>query len=98
MKLLSFLLTQSEVSNRIKAKIFFGGENIRNEIIRRLRKEDCEFEHLTHEATPTSQDSARVRNTKMEEGVKSIILKGKSSKQNYQFNILTYETRHESLC
>lgn len=73
--------------NRLKAKIFFGGENIRNEIVRRLRKDDCEFRHLTHEATPTSQDSARVRGTSMEEGVKSIIVRGKGSKKNYQFNI-----------
>ncbi len=79
--------TKRIAGNRIKAKIFFGGENIRNEIIRKLRKEECEFEHLTHEATPTSQDSARVRNTTLEEGVKSIIVRGKSSKKNYQFNI-----------
>jgi len=79
--------TKRIAGNRIKAKIFFGSENIRNEIIRRLRKEACEFDHLTHEATPTSQDSARVRGTSMEEGVKSIIVRGKSSKKNFQFNI-----------
>lgn len=72
---------------RIKAKIFFGGENIRNEIIRQLRHRDFDFQHLTHEPTPTSQDSARVRNTLLEEGVKSIIVRGKSSKKNFQFNI-----------
>lgn len=79
--------TKRIAGNRIKAKIFFGGENIRNEIIRRLRKGDADFEHLTHEATPTSQDSARVRGTTLEEGVKSIIVRGKGSKKNYQFNI-----------
>jgi nondiscriminating aspartyl-tRNA synthetase len=73
--------------NRIRAKIFFGSENVRNEIIRCLKKGDYAFNHLVHEATPTSQDSARVRNTKLEEGIKSIILKGKSSKKNYQVNI-----------
>jgi nondiscriminating aspartyl-tRNA synthetase len=72
---------------RIKAKVFFGAENIRNEIIRLLRDRDFEFDHMAHEATPTSQDSARVRNTLLQEGVKSIILRGKSSKKNYQFNI-----------
>jgi nondiscriminating aspartyl-tRNA synthetase len=72
---------------RIKAKIFFGSENIRNEIIRLLKDSSMEFKHLVHESTPTSEDSARVRNTKLEEGVKSILLKGKNSKKNYQFNI-----------
>lgn len=79
--------TKRIAGNRIKAKIFFGGENIRNEIIRLLRHKDFEFQHITHEATPTSQDSARVRNTRLEEGVKSIILRGKSTKKNFQFNI-----------
>ncbi len=72
---------------RIKAHIFFGAENIRGEIIRLLKDKDMEYKHLVHEATPTSEDSARVRGTKLEEGVKSILLKGKNSKKNYQFNI-----------
>jgi nondiscriminating aspartyl-tRNA synthetase len=73
--------------NRIKAKIFFGSENIRNEIIRRLNQLNVEFDHSTHEPTPTSQDSARVRGTKIEEGVKALIVRGKNTKKNYQFNI-----------
>lgn len=72
---------------RLKAHIFFGTENIRNEIIRQLKDKGMEFKHLVHEATPTSEDSARVRGTKLEEGIKSILLKGKTSKKNYQVNI-----------
>lgn len=79
--------TKRIAGNRLKAKIFFGCESIRNEIIRQLKDHSFEFTHLTHEPTPTSLDSARVRNTKMEEGVKALILKGKNSKKNYQFNI-----------
>lgn len=79
--------TKRIAGNRIKAKIFFGGENIKGEIIHLLKDNTMEFEQLVHEATPTSEDSARVRNTKLEEGVKSIILKGKSTKKNYQVNI-----------
>ena len=71
----------------IKAKIFFGAENIRNEIIRQLRHNDFNFQQLTHEPTPTSQDSARVRGTSLEEGIKALILRGKSTKKNFQFNI-----------
>lgn len=73
--------------NKIKANIFFGSENIRNEIIRLIKHHKMEFDHLKHETTPTSEDSARVRGTKMEEGVKALILRGKSSKKNYQINI-----------
>lgn len=73
--------------NRIKARIFFGGENIRNEIIHQLHKRKMDFDHKVHEATPTSEDSAKVRGTKMEEGVKALILRGKNTKKNYQFNI-----------
>lgn len=73
--------------NRIKAKIFFGGENIRNEIIHQLRARKIDFDHQVHEPTPTSEDSARVRNIKMEEGIKALILRGKNTKKNYQFNI-----------
>ncbi len=79
--------TKRIASNRIKAKIFFGSENIRNEIIRLLQQAECEFKHLRHEPTPTSEDSARVRGTPLESGIKAIILKGKTTKKNYQFNI-----------
>lgn len=78
-------------SGRIKAKIFFGQENIRNEIIKLLKQNQLAFEHLTHEAAPTSEDSARVRNTSLSEGVKSIILKGKGSKKNFQLNIAAHQ-------
>lgn len=73
--------------NRIKAKMFFGEENVRNEIIRQLKHFDMDYQHVQHEATPTSEDSAKVRNTTMQEGVKSIIVRGKNSKKNYQLNI-----------
>lgn len=73
--------------NRLKARIFFGAENLRNEIVRQLKKEEIEFQHIVHEPTPTSADSARVRGTQMEEGVKAIILRGKTTKKNYQINL-----------
>lgn len=73
--------------NRIKAHIFFGGENIRNEIVRLLKDQKIDFKHLSHIATPTSEDSATARKTQLEEGIKALILKGKTTKKNYQFNI-----------
>jgi nondiscriminating aspartyl-tRNA synthetase len=73
--------------NRLKANIFFGEENVRNEILRQLNHRGFEYQHLKHEPTPTSEDSAKVRLTKLEEGVKALILKGKTSKKNIQVNI-----------
>lgn len=73
--------------NRLKAKIFFGSESVRNEIIRQLKDHSMEFQHLTHVPTPRSEDSAAIRGTRMEEGVKALILRGKNSKKNYQFNV-----------
>jgi nondiscriminating aspartyl-tRNA synthetase len=73
--------------NRLKANIFFGAENIRNEIIRLIKHNGMDFKHMVHEPTPTSDDSSRVRGTTAAEGVKALILRGKQSKKNYQFNI-----------
>lgn len=73
--------------NKIKAKIIFGGENLRNEILHLLKDRGCNFKHITHEETITSEDSARVRGASLEEGIKAIILRGKNSKKNYQVNI-----------
>jgi nondiscriminating aspartyl-tRNA synthetase len=73
--------------NRIKAKVIFGGENIRNEIIRLLRKADINFEHFHHEDAATSQSAAAIRGTSLTEGVKALIVRGKTTKKNYQFNI-----------
>jgi nondiscriminating aspartyl-tRNA synthetase len=73
--------TKRIAGNRIKAHIFFGAENIRNEIIRLCRKRGMEFEHKIHEPTPRSEG---------EKGIKCLILRGKNSKKNYQFNLLTH--------
>ncbi len=79
--------TKRIAGNRLKAKIFFGSESVRNEIVRQLKDHSCEFTHLKHEAAPTSEDSSKIRGTKIEEGIKALILKGKNSKKNYQFNV-----------
>jgi nondiscriminating aspartyl-tRNA synthetase len=79
--------TKRIAGNRIKARIFSGSENIRNEIVRLLKYNDMTFEHLVHQPTPTSEDSARERGTSLEEGIKALILRGKQSKKNYQFNV-----------
>lgn len=64
-----------------------GGEAIRDEILEQLRARGFVFKYMVHEPTPTSQDSARVRGTKIEQGVKALILRGRNSGKNYQFNL-----------
>lgn len=67
---------------------FFGGENIRNEIIRLLNQNDAEFELKEHGETPVSaEETAAMRGIALEDGVKAIILRGKKTKKNYQVNI-----------
>ena len=46
-----------------KQKSFLASENIRNEIIRLIKYHDMEFQHVIHDPTPTSEDSARARAT-----------------------------------
>lgn len=79
--------TKRIASNRIKAKVIYGAENLRSQIVHILKKHEMEFEHLVHQPTPTSEDSAKIRDTALDEGVKALILRGKSTKKNYQFNI-----------
>lgn len=74
-------------SHRLKAHVFFGAENIRNEIIRQLKEHDMAFKHQVHAPTTTSEASATERGTALHEGIKAIILRGKQSKKNYQFNL-----------
>lgn len=73
---------------RIRKKIFFGGENVRNEIIRLLKANDIEFTHHIHEKTLSSEESAKVRETPIHEGVKALIVRGKKTRKNFQINIL----------
>ena len=46
-----------------------------NEIIALLDKHNLEYEHIHHEATPTSEDSARVRGDSLSSGAKAIVYK-----------------------
>jgi nondiscriminating aspartyl-tRNA synthetase len=70
-----------------KQNLISGGKKIRDQIIRLLRSNNIQFDHLIHEETLTSEDSSRLRGTKREEGIKSLILVGRKTGQNYQFNI-----------
>ena len=65
----------------IAGKLFFGDE-LHHEIIKRLDKNGFDYQLVEHEAVQTSSDAAKVRATKLEEGVKAIILKGKKSGKN----------------
>lgn len=72
--------------NRIRSTIFFGGENLRNEIIRQMRQGDVVFRQVSH-ALPSPSDTAHPSGFSKEKAVKAIIVRGKGSKKNYAFNI-----------
>jgi nondiscriminating aspartyl-tRNA synthetase len=74
-------------SNKIKAKIVFGAENLKTHIIHLLKKNGFNFESISHQSSSTSEASAAARHTALDEGIKALILRGKTSKKNYQFNI-----------
>lgn len=74
-------------SNKLKAHLFFGAENIRNEIIRQLNEHQVAFKHLIHESATHTEDLARERKTAPHESIKAIILRGKKTKKNYQVNL-----------
>jgi nondiscriminating aspartyl-tRNA synthetase len=66
--------TKRIAGNRIKAHVFFGMENIRNEIIRLLKANAMSYDFGTEFSTQAL-------------GIKALILRGKQSKKNYQFNL-----------
>lgn len=65
----------------ISGKIFYG-EELHKEIIKRLDRDGLQYNLIEHEAVQTSSDAANIRGTKLEEGVKAIILKGKKTGKN----------------
>lgn len=79
--------TKRIASTRIKAHVFFGGENIRNEILRLIRAQGYSYKHIEHPETLTSEEAAKVRNTSLDSGIKALILRGKKTQKNYLFCI-----------
>lgn len=61
---------------------FFGGENIRNEILRELRETKTTFQHITHKET-NPEKIAKELGINVNQGIKCLIIRGKKSKKNY---------------
>lgn len=67
---------------KLAAKIYFGSE-LKEEAIKRLNETGIEYELMEHEEVRTSEEAAAARDdVKLSEGVKAIILKGKTSGKN----------------
>lgn len=66
---------------RLAAKIYFAKE-LYTEMINRLKGRNYKFDIIEHEAVVTSEEAANVRKTKLSEGVKAIILRGKKTGRN----------------
>ncbi len=58
------------------------GEKVVKQIRNILDSSNIDYDFHEHEPTPTSEDSAKVRGTKIEEGAKALILRGKKSGNN----------------
>lgn len=71
--------------NRIKKKIFYGPETVRNEIVRQLRDSDIKFEHMIHAPLTTPQEASTERKLPENCCLKSVIVRGKTSKKNALF-------------
>jgi len=76
-------------SSRLRARIIFGEQEIRNEIIRQLKNNGFDFEHHVHQPTISGDEANRVHPHSV--GVKALIVRGKSSGKNFQLCIPTGE-------
>ena len=63
------------------------GAEVAKSILGILDAKNVPYKHMKHSPTPTSADSAEVRNMPLETGVKAIILVGKKSGKNYLINV-----------
>ena len=77
---ISINILNQDIFNTLMAK-----EHL-NKIIEILNKNNLEFKHFTHDHVITAEEAARVRNTKIEEAAKALILKDKEN-NIYQFII-----------
>ncbi len=79
--------TKRIASQQIKKKQVFGEQAIKAAVKMELVRTEADFQVITHEPTPTSEDAARVRDLPLSSGVKALILKDKKTGENYQVNI-----------
>jgi nondiscriminating aspartyl-tRNA synthetase len=68
-------------SVRLATKMY-AGKDMLPEIINRLKVNNFEYKLVEHKEVTTSEEASTVRDTKMEEGVKAIILRGKNTNKN----------------
>lgn len=61
------------------------GEVLSKRIRNMLEEKGIKFEYQKHEPVRTSEEAATVRGTKLEEGIKALILRGKQSGKNIMF-------------
>lgn len=64
-----------------------GGEKIKNAILKMLDEKSFEYKHMQHKEVKTSEESAEIRGTKLEEGAKALVVKGSNSKKNFMIVI-----------
>jgi nondiscriminating aspartyl-tRNA synthetase len=78
--------TKRIASVPIAHKAYFG-EEVGNQLLTILKRNNVEFKEIEHAVTKTSEESAQFRGTELKQGVKALILKGKKSKKNIMVNV-----------
>ncbi|MFZ4099500.1 MAG: aspartate--tRNA(Asn) ligase [Chlamydiia bacterium] len=76
-------------STRLRSHVVYGGEGMRNEILRLLKAQRADFKHLRHDPTPTATEATRMATELDLQSVKALILKGKNTKKNIMVCIPT---------
>ncbi len=79
--------TKRVASQSLGVQATTGADSIQKSIKQLFVEAGLEFQVLKHEATPTSEDAARVRGLSAETGVKALILKNKKTGENVLINI-----------
>jgi len=69
---------------------FFGGENIKSEILCILKSKNISFEHVVHKEI-AHQNVAKEIGVNISEGIKCLIVRGKKSHLNYLICVLGHQ-------
>jgi nondiscriminating aspartyl-tRNA synthetase len=74
-------------SQKLPESNISGAEQIKKSIKQLFVEADLEFSVIKHKPTPTSEDSANVRDMKLSEGIKALILREKKTGNNIMVSV-----------
>ncbi len=65
----------------VKEEVQYKTEEVVNEILKKLEQSDFDYKELEHEEVHTSEESAKIRGTKLSQGAKALILNDKNKER-----------------